>query len=131
VARNSRPRPTRPNRPAAARAGSVSTWGGRPLFLEPLDQGVAADLEDAGDAAHGGALLVSGQDQCLELGGVPAFGGIGEGTTALFAAVAVMPSLGVAEADNLLALAIGAGDNTGNHDRSLQRQLWENHYHEG
>src|SRR5215468_4218691 len=86
VARSSRPRPTRPNRPAAARAGSVSGRGGRPLFLEPLDQGIAADLKDPGDAGYPragdrGTLLIGSQDEGFALGRVSSLGGIGEGAT--------------------------------------------------
>jgi hypothetical protein len=42
-------------------------------LLEPVGQGVAADVKDAADPAHGSAFLIGGEYLFLELLGVAAF----------------------------------------------------------
>jgi hypothetical protein len=111
------------------------------LRLEPASQGVAADLEATSDAAHHprwrgyparvpGAFLVSGQHLLLEGLGVPALRRLGKGGLTPFAAVTLIAGLGAPVPDDVLTVAVRAGDYLGasNHDSSLPEQQQENHY---
>lgn len=99
-----------------------------PFFFEPLGQGVAADLEGTSNASHRGAFLVSGQHLFLEGLAVPWRGRLREGTPARFAAKARPSAGGASEADNVLALAVGATKEQSNHALRLHQQFARSHY---
>ena len=90
----------------------MSFKGGKaPLFAWPLGQGVAADLEHAGNAAQGGAFLVSSQHLLLEgLGVATLIGGVDEGAFAVFAAQALRGLGRCAVPDDVGAVTIGTPD---------------------
>ncbi len=78
-------------------------------FFKPVGQRQAADAEDAADAAHGGALLVSGQHLGAEVSGVTAvILGLVEGASAVVAAEALDAALVASMLDEFLALAVAA-----------------------
>ncbi len=84
-------------------------------FFEPPTERLTRDAEDAGDATHGRALLVSGQHLCLEdLGVRGAAGVLAEGAPAVMAAVA-LHVLDAPVADDVLALAVTTKHDVDNH----------------
>ena len=76
-------------------------------------------MEGASDAAHGGTLLIGGQHLLFEFLRVAAIWGIGEAASAVLAAVARVAAGGAAEADDVVTLAVGAGEDLSYHAATI------------